>query len=83
MRNQKTVKIMIEVEAEVDVWVQPFRAATLEDPEQPYEVAIESVLLRSKCGHVKSYITSCLDKAMVKELVMQDFFPVDDRGNEQ
>jgi len=43
MRNEKIVKVFIEVEVEVNCWVQPFRAATQEDPEEPYDVVVQSV----------------------------------------
>jgi len=43
MRNEKIVKVFIEVEVEVNCWVQPFRAQTLNEPEEPYDVVVQSV----------------------------------------
>ncbi len=81
MRNEKIVKVFIEVEVEVNCWVQPFRAEKLNEPEEPYDVVVQSVLLRSECGKVKTWITSCVDKDAVKQLAI-DELNYDDRGNE-
>ena len=61
--------------------MQPFRAQTLNEPEEPYDVVVQSVLLRSECGKVKTWITSCVDKDAVKQLAI-DELNYDDRGNE-
>jgi len=64
MRNEKIVKVFIEVEVEVNCWVQPFRAEKLNEPEEPYDVVVQSVLLRSECGKVKHGLLAALIKML-------------------
>ena len=81
MRNQKTVKIMIEVEANVSFFESPFQAERLNEPEEPFEIDIENVSVTSKNGFIKLLITNIVDLEKVKEQVMEELSQ-DDRGNE-
>ena len=81
MRNQKTVKIMIEVEANVSFFESPFRAERLNEPEEPFDIDIENVSVTSKNGFIKLLITNIVDLEKVKEQVMEELSQ-DDRGNE-
>ena len=67
----------IEIEVDVDYDVQPFRAATRFEPEEPFEIEITSVMLDG------IELAESVNLEEIKSAVYENLMSArDDRGNE-
>jgi len=67
----------IEIEVDVDYNVQPFRAATRFEPEEPFEIEITSVMLDG------IELAESVNLEEIKSAVYENLMSArDDRGNE-